>query len=157
MKTLLTLAICASLGIPHGICRAEIADGYWSTESPPVAPAWTTVAWRDFAAHIVASEARGVPAADLAVACTLSRDVERGWDPWALRRRWFGWGNPDSADRAAVDRAVNGGCDNIPHFKYVGNLNDLRHWHAVGMVGDGPFVLYIGAGGGAVVGVPFAE
>jgi len=32
------------------------------------APGWATPAWREWAAHIVASEARGVPSADIVVA-----------------------------------------------------------------------------------------
>jgi len=146
----LTLAACLTVA-PLGVCRAEMADAAQRVIPPP---AWATDAWIEFAAHIVASEARNVPSADLAVACTLVWDVERGWQPWMLRGRWFGWGEPDEGDREAVVQAVLGGCSDVPRFVYVGNLNDLRHWRAVGMVGDGPFVLYIGNGGSAVVGVP---
>jgi len=112
----------------------------------------------DFAAHIVASEARNVPEADIRVACTLLWDIERGWPPWALRKRWFGWGTPDEADRQAVrDALYTDVCDNIPHYKYVGNIRDVYHWRAIGAIGEGPFDLYVGPTGSTVVGIPYKE
>lgn len=119
----------------------------------PVHLSWATPAWIEFASWIVASEARGVPAADKVVACTLVRDVERGWNPWLLRNRWFGWGRPDAADRKAVLQAVSGGCGDVPDYLYVGNYRDAQHWRSVGMIGNAPVDLYLGAGGSAVVGV----
>ena len=121
-------------------------------------PTWATARWQNYAAHIVASEARGVPSADIVIACTLLKDIERGWHPWRLYPgRWHGYGPPDEADRQAIiDALTSRACDDIPVYKYVGNLRDLRHWKAVGMVKTGgPFTLHIGSGGQTVVGVPF--
>lgn len=125
--------------------------------SPPQVAAgggWAGDGWAAWAAHIVAGETRGVPSARLAVACTLTRDVERGWDPWALRDRWYGWSDPTDADLAAVETALAGGCGDVPEFRFVGNLQDLALWRGRGWVGDGPFVLYAGSDGQYVVGVP---
>jgi len=117
-----------------------------------VGPAWATAAWQDYAAHIVAGETRGVPAAAYPVACTLIRDVERGSHPWRLRGRWYGWKAPRADERAAVRLALRG-CQDVPRYRYVGTLSDLRLWQARGMVGEGPFNLYTGAAGLEVVGV----
>ena len=114
---------------------------------------WATERWRDWAAHIVASEARNVDSADLVVACTMVRDVERGWHPWALRGRWYGWGPPDAKDREAVERALAGECTGVPVYRYVGNLSDARLWRRMGLL-DGRVDLYLGDYGSAVVGVP---
>lgn len=122
----------------------------------PDTPHWATPNWQDWAAHIVASEARGVPQADLVVACTMVRDVQRGWHPWALRKRWFGWGEPDLQDRLAVWLAVSGGCNSVPNYRYVGNLQDARYWKRLGYI-DGQIDLYLGEGTAAVVGVPWDE
>ena len=136
------------------ILVTSIVTSALAVPAQPVMPDWATEAWIDYAAHIVASEAWNVPSADLAVACTLVRDVRRGWQPWALHHRWYGWAEPDEADYAAVRRALTpNGCDSVPEFAFVGNLDDLFYWRSIGMVGDGPFVLYIGDGA-AVVGVP---
>jgi len=115
---------------------------------------WATPAWQEWAAHIVASEARGVPQADIVVACTMVRDVERGWHPWALRSRWFGWGTPDDRDRAAVGQALNGGCSGVPDYAHVGNFQDAQYWRMRGYF-DGRADLYLGEDGAAVVGVPW--
>jgi len=120
------------------------------------APEWATDAWQDWAAHVVASEARDVPSADLVVACTMVRDIERGWPPWALDRRWFGYGPPDEADYAAVRQAVNGGCGDVPHYKFVGNFQDAQLWRMNDYF-DGRADLYLGKYGSAVVGVPADE
>lgn len=137
-----------------GLCRAEVAAGATLDDFPPQPPEWATDAWQDFAAHIVASEARNVPAADIVVACTLGRDVGRGWSPWALGDRWYGYGRPDAADRQAVrDALTTDACDAVPDYKFVGNIRDVQHWRAVGMIGEGPFDLYVGATGSTVVGV----
>ena len=126
-----------------------------STHFEDVKPLWATERWVDFASHIVASEARGVPQADLVIACTMVRDVEKGWYPWALRSRWFGWGRPDAKDiRAVEDSLTQGGCDEIPDYRYVGNFRDVQYWRSIGMIGEGPFDLYVGFRGQAVVGVP---
>jgi len=46
------------------------------------------------------------------------------------------------------------GCAAVPEFAFVGNLQDLAYWRSIGMVGDGPFVLYVGPNDMAVVGIP---
>lgn len=136
----IAVTICASSGV-----QPPCGDEY----------EFATDAWQDYVSHIVASEARGVEEADIVVACTLVRDVKRGWGPWALRGRWFGWGTPDEADRNAVLQAVTrGGCVNVPEYRYVGNFQDVQHWRAVGMIHRGPYDLYVGPRGQAVVGVP---
>lgn len=150
MKTF--LAACLLAGVPMGVCRAEFA--FPQPPEPPPLPNWATESWQDFAAHIVASEARGVPQADIVIACTILRDIERGWHPWALRNRWFGYGAPDALDRLAVESALTGGCVDVPVYRYVGNFRDAQLWRSRGMAGAGPLDLYIGYGGQAVVGVP---
>jgi hypothetical protein len=118
-----------------------------------VGPAWATAAWQDYAAHIVAGETRGVPSAAYPVACTLIGDVERGMHPWRLRGRWYGWKTPNASERAAVRLAL-AGCEDVPRYRFVGNLSDLRLWQERGMVAvDGPFDLYTGTRGLVVVGV----
>jgi len=121
----------------------------------PQAPRWASERWIIFAAHIVASEARGVPQADVVVACTIVRDIERGWHPWAIRGRWFGWGRPDAKDIGAVrDALITGGCDEVPIYRYVGNFKDVQYWRSIGFAGSGPLDLYVGRRGQSVVGVP---
>jgi len=130
-------------GVYRGAVREELQG-----------PAWATEAWREWASHIVASEARGVPQADIVVACTMVRDVARGWHPWALRGRWFGWGPPDEADREAVDAALTGGCVGVPDYAFVGNYRDAQLWRRMGYIAEYTEVdLYLGLGGAAVVGV----
>ena len=142
------------------ILAAVLAAGVVTAPMPPQddtnsgTPPWATEAWQDFAAHIVASEARGVPQADKVVACMLVRDIERGWHPWALRGRWFGWGTPDARDRRAVADALQD-CSDVPDYRYVGNVRDVHLWRSRGMVGPGPLDLYVGRGGQTVVGVPW--
>lgn len=133
------------------VLAAGVALGLPTNTEP-----WATDAWIDFAAHIVASEARNVPSADIVVACTLLRDIKRGWHPWDLRKRWFGYGPPDDKDRAAVlDALYTSACRKVPHYKYVGNIRDVYHWRAVKMIGGGPFDLFVGPTGSTVVGVPY--
>jgi len=142
------LMACLALGYPMGMCQAIDAD----PEYQP--PKWATPEWKDFASHIVASEARGVESADIVIACTLIRDIERGWHPWELRKRWFGWGTPDKKDIEAVNQSLTkDGCANIPEYKYVGNINDVRVWMNMRMINTGPHDLYIGYGGQTVVGI----
>lgn len=156
----LILVACLLTGAPQGVCNAEIACGASLDDFPErvEVPQWASDRWQDFAAHIVASEARNVPSADIVVACTLIRDVESATNPvraaWGLRRRWFGYGRPDDADRQAVlDALFTNACDTVPSYRYVGNIRDVYHWRAVGMVGAGPFDLYVGPTGSTVVGV----
>lgn len=143
------IVICLLMGIPMGVCKAEEPHLTYGE----VSPAWATPQWRDFAAHIVASEARNVPEADIVVACTLRRDVERGWNPWRLRDRWFGWGPPEIADIAAVTSSLNGGCADVPTYLYVGNITDVLLWTQRGMISSGPHDLYVGPTGSTVIGV----
>jgi len=116
-------------------------------------PEWATERWRTFAAGIVEGEVAGVPEARMVVACTVVRDVEAGWSPWGLGERWYGWRRPSEGAREAIDRALEEGCQDVPRYAFVGNLEDARHWHALGWV-EGPVDLFLGAGGQAVVGVP---
>jgi len=159
VATSLFLAACIATGGSLGVCRAEAILGTDILATPY--PQWASEEWVEFAAHIVASEAAGVPEARIVVACTMVRDVERGWHPWALRKRWFGWGWPSAGDFAAVRSALNGvngkygECYKIPSYKYVGNLRDAQHWRRTGVIGSGPYDLYVGPTGNTVVGVPW--
>lgn len=152
----LILVACLLAGTPHGVCAAEIACGAVAEDFPVQVetPTWATESWRDYAAHIVASEARGVPAADIVVACTILRDIKKGWPPFGLGERWFGYGPPDEADRQAVkDALYTDACEDVPAYRYVGNFRDAQLWKRLGMI-DGKVDLYLGAEGQAVVGVP---
>lgn len=155
VSTATFIAFCTAIA-PAGVCNAEVAGGYALAVADEW-PAWATAAWVEYAAHITASESRNVPSSDLPIACTLVRDVERGYHPWRLYGnpgRWHGWGAPDAADYAAVRTALGGGCGEVPDFRYVGNLNDSWYWKRVGII-DGPVTLYLGDNGrSAVVGVP---
>lgn len=117
---------------------------------------WATEAWREWAAGVVAGEVRGVPAARMAVACTLVRDVAAGWDPWRLGERWYGWHEPGPEDRAAVEAALAGGCEGVRRYRFVGSLEDARMWQARGWV-EGRVDLWLGPGGQAVVAVPVEQ
>ena len=154
--TNIILALCIVTGAPLGACWAEVQDEL-DRNFYPRAPHWATDAWRDYAAHIVASEARGVPAADIVIACTLIRDVERGFRPWNLHPgRWHGFGKPDEADiQAVTDALLSPACVHIPRYKYVGNFRDAQYWTRSGIIDDGPFDLYLGPHGQAVVGVRY--
>ena len=165
MITLILLA-CLAAGVPRGACRAEVGfdPDYGCVATHPWGDlSWVTPSWPLYAAHIVASEARGVPSADIAVACTLIWDVVEGGylgRPFELddHGRWNGWGSPDAADEEAVYRALlTDACNHIPRYKFIGNLRDARHWRSIGMIPDGPFDLYLGVAGQAVVGVPKRE
>ena len=146
----LILIMCLATGASRGVCLAEMG---FDTEFN--APHWVTENWMDYAAHIVASEARGVPQADIVIACTLIRDVEKGWPPMELGKRWFGYGSPDAADRKAVEDALfTEACEDVPEYRFIGNFKDAQYWRLLGMVEDGKVDLYLGFGGQAVVGVP---
>lgn len=152
----LILVACLLSGAPTGVCRAEIACGAVAEDFPVQVevPTWVTEHWMNYAAHIVASEARGVPQADIVIACTILRDIERGHGPWNLQSRWFGYGPPDKADRQAVkDALYTDACEDVPEYRYVGNFRDAQLWKRLGMI-DGKADLYLGAEGQAVVGVP---
>jgi len=144
MTNILLACLVASGSV--GMCRAELNDYI-----PDEPPSWATEEWVEYAAHIVASEAGGVPVADKVIACTMIRDIERGWNPWNLRKRWFGWGTPDRLDREAVRQALIN-CDDIPSYKFVGNVNDTRVWLRNNMITNGPHDIYLG-NNAAVVGI----
>lgn len=153
----LILVACLLTGAPRGVCLAEAASGACIEDFPVrvEVPTWATENWRDYAAHIVASEARGVPQADIVIACTLIRDVEKGWPPMGLGKRWFGFGPPDAADRQAVQDALyTDACEDVPDYRYVGNFKDAQYWRWLGMIETGKVDLYLGPSGAAVVGVP---
>ena len=151
------LAFCTAIA-PAGACRAEVAGGY-ALHVADEYPAWATSAWVEYAAYITASESRNVPSSNLPIACTLVRDVTlRGHHPWRLYGnpgRWHGWGVPDTADYAAVRTALGGGCEDVPNFRYIGNLRDLDYFQRMGWVSEQPLSLYVGNNGrSTVVGVP---
>lgn len=158
----LLLVACLAAGAPLGVCRAEvdsqltgcIATHSWGDLS------WVEPEWPLYAAHIVASEARGVPTADIVVACTLVWDVVEGGylsRPFELHLwgRWNGWGTPDELDEEAVYRALlTNACAKMPRYQHLGNFRDVQYWRSIGMIQEGPLDLYVGSGGQAVVGVP---
>lgn len=163
----LILVACLAIGAPRGACVAEVEfDPDTEIEHSCIAThpwgdlSWVTPAWPLYAAHIVASEARGVPSADIAIACTLVGDVVEGGyldRPFELddHGRWNGWGTPDAADEKAVYQALlTNVCTNMPRYRFIGNFGDVQHWTSIGMIGEGPFDLYLGTAGQAVVGVP---
>lgn len=82
----------------------------------------------------------------MVIACTIVRDVERGWEPWTLRQRWYGWKEPTWNDRVAVWDALNGGCDDIPRYRFVGNDRDYLHWQSIGMIDENTVVDWYGNG-----------
>ena len=153
------LLVCLIAGVPLGVCRAEATydcGGCYVVTHPWESLDWVTPAWPMYAAHIVASEARGVPAADIVIACTLIHDIEDGYLPFELHGgRWKGWGTPDEADIDAVFEALlTAACVDIPRYKFVGNFVDAQYWRSIGMIHEGPYDLYIGPSGKTVVGVP---
>lgn len=96
---------------------------------------WADWAWRDFAAHIVKGECVDCPEACRVVACTLIRDVLQGWQPYDLRKRWYGWMEPEWKHRMAVwDALQPGGCAGLPWYRYVGNESDYGIWLRKGIV-----------------------
>lgn len=98
-------------------------------------PNWATPAWKDFAAHIVAGEATPYMASKMLVICTMINDVEKGWHPWALRNRWFGYRYPSKEDHLSVELAFSGGCEEVPNYIYLGNKSDYELWKTLGYVG----------------------
>jgi hypothetical protein len=83
-------------------------------------------------ASIVAGEVgTTVPAARLPVACTVVEDVNRGRD---LAQRWNGYQAPAPADVAAARTALEGGCDHLPYFRFLGSDEDLATWTRLGYV-----------------------
>ena len=153
------LSACLLTGIPVGECRAEaMAQDLtaWSMEihaaQAAAAPPWATPAWQNYAAHIVAGESpAGCAVCDLWIACTIRRDVERGWAPWNLAGRWHGWqATTTSAQREAVTVAMQaGGCDAVPRCRYLGNTRDFQYnWTGTGAA------LVVGNKHGLIVCVP---
>lgn len=114
------LALCI-LTTPHGICKAE-EDFLKGT------PSWATEEWKNFASHIVAGEIPyGCEECALVTACTIRRDVERGWNPWNLRQRWYGWKQPTEMALNAVEESLSTmGCACVPDCKFLGNQNDYN-------------------------------
>ena len=150
----LWLASCM-LVAPVGACKAEI-EGDYLPPIPAEYPTWATEWCITHIAHIVASEARGVPSADLAVACTVWRDITYwGYTCFTITPdRWKGYGTPDKLDYEAVYTALSGGCDHIPVFSYLGNLNDARWFYSHNLVITQPLSLWLGPTDSAVVGIP---
>jgi len=101
-------------------------------------PDWATPAWKESAAHIVSGEATPYMESKMLVICTMINDVEnRGWNPWNLRQRWYGWRYPTEKDRLAVEKAFQGGCSEIPPYIYLGNYSDYRLWRSMGFIREG--------------------
>jgi hypothetical protein len=109
----------------------------------------------DAVAGIVAGEtAVNCPACDRVIACTIARDLARGYSVARLRHRWYGHGWPSVGQRETVRQALsNGGyCAEIPDCRFVGNVSDYaNNWR-----GLGPGVLHCGTRG-CVVCVPWAR
>ncbi len=98
-------------------------------------PEWATPAWQESAAYIVAGEATPYMASKMLIICTMINDVEnRGWNPWNLKQRWYGWRYPTEDDHLAVKRAFQGGCEGIPPYIYLGNYSDYRLWKSMGFI-----------------------
>jgi len=154
------LLTCLAAGAPRNICLAEVDYGCVATH-PWGDLSWVNSEWPWYAAHIVASEARGVPQADIVIACTLVRDVVEGsykYRPFELHThgRWNGWGTPDELDEEAIYRALlTDTCADMPRYQFVGSFKDAQYWRSIGMIPEGPFDLFVGKGGQAVVGVPY--
>jgi len=100
-------------------------------------------------ASIVAGEVgSSVPDARMLVACQVMRDHDAGRN---LSARWYGWRTPAAADIAAAERALAGGCDDVPRFRFLGNESDLRVWRRMGYVDADDAVLRMRGDTGAVV------
>lgn len=98
-------------------------------------PDWATPAWKESAAYIVSGEATPYMASKMLVICTMINDIEnRGWCPWSLKNRWYGWRYPTEKDRLAVERAFQEGCDGIPAYIYLGNYSDYHLWKSMGFI-----------------------
>lgn len=156
IKTIVWIAL--ALGCILQVDTAQAYTIYYENEdiTEPVWPQWATGEWIDFAAHIVAGETRSVPSANRIVACTLIRDIESGWQPWSLRKRWYGWKTPTDQERRSVIEALNG-CLDIPVYRFVGSPSDLTLWQSRGMVGDGPFDMYTGFSNHVIIGVRYGQ
>jgi len=115
------LVLCV-LSAPQGVCKAE-KDFLLGT------PSWATTDWKHFASHIVSGEIPpGCSECALVTACTIKHDVDREWNPWALRKRWYGWGPRTSLSDWAVQTSLEPlGCAGIPNCKYLGNENDYKY------------------------------
>lgn len=115
--------------------------GPYGDENGNPAPApmlypWASPEWRDYASHILAGERDG-QMDRRTIACSLVRDVLRGYGPWDLRKRWYGWREPSWADRLEIWHVVfqtPGHCDGIPWCRYVGSGKDYELWSRRGMV-----------------------
>jgi len=131
--TSLILTACLVSGIPLGVCRAETTTTNlepWATDTLALTPSWATESWQRYAAGIVAGETvPGCSLCDLWIACTIRRDVERGYSPWRLHPgRWHGWREPHESHREAIRMALTpDGCDEIPHCRYLGNVRDFQY------------------------------
>lgn len=147
----LAIAACLVLGLPHGVCRAEIE--FWSDFASPAIdqrapiPAWVSPAWVESAARIVSGEAANCDGARLITACTIYNDITvRGWQPWTLvttRGRWKGRNIPHQADYDAVEAAISGACENQPVCLYLGNWQDYRGWIRSGLIdGNQPALVW---------------
>lgn len=125
------LVFCLVIGVTPEKCHTEL-----NTCLSAQPPSWATVGWQDYAAHIVAGE--GVPGnkeAALWIACTIRRDVERGWGPYLLYPgRWHGWGYPDEISEEAVALSLTkNGCRKVEKCMYLGNSADyFNNWQHLG-------------------------
>lgn len=133
-STILAIAVVLS-ATPTAYAAFPAPDTTYSRTTPP----WFTPQWVKFAAGIVAGEAADSDTARLLVTCTIRHDIERGWHPWKLRARWFGWRTPSPPDYLAVTRAfLTDACNPIPVCRFVGNWKDYYYWSATGLATSPP-------------------
>lgn len=108
-------------------------------------PPWATEKWINHAASILSGEAGPVDSARMVIACSIVRDAKR-IGPWNLQSRWYGWGNPKDSDRQAIMHALQGGCQQIPQYKFVGCPADLPVWKSHGLIKKSDIVDTYGEG-----------
>jgi len=116
---------------------------------------WATGRWIIFAASIVAGEAADTDEARQVTACTLVHDVERGWYPWVLRDRWFGWASPSKEALTAMVLATTTNiCREYPRCSYVGSFEDLKYWRRTGVADSSGVWVWMDAKGKTTVCIP---
>jgi len=150
MNAITIACITASIAITTSHALPE------QTSLPPSLPAYATQQWIHYAASIVAGETvPGCEICDRWIACTIQRDIERGYYPWALHPgRWHGYRTPRPEHLAAVEAALHPqGCLDVPTCAYLGNLNDYRYWSAGRLAQDVSCHL-VGNRHGAIVCIP---
>ena len=108
-----------------------------STPWAPTPWVWLSDDQVNYVAGIVAGEAAQTDECYLAVACNIIWDIEGGLAVDELiPGRWYGWREPDDIHLGAVRFALGGGCELVPRCQFLGNLDDLAIWQAVGWATD---------------------